>query len=573
MQLKNVAAVMVTAQLPPFAQPGQTIDVNVSSLGNAKSLRGGTLIATPLKGADGQIYALAQGNLIVGGAGAAAGGSKVQINHLSAGRIPDGATVERAVPTPLLDGETLQLDLNASDFATARAVAEAINAAKGDGTAAALDGRMVQVRVPAGDRRARGLPGRHREPAASTLAQPAARVVLNARTGSVVMNEAVTLGACAVAHGSLSVTDQLHAGGQPADAAVQGQTVQAEKSDIAITQQGGGAGAAARRRQAGRRGEGAERAGRHAAGPAGHPAGHEERRRAERRDRGDLTWPRSPQPRPQRAGLAIDTRVAGRAAGRSAASDPKAAVREAAKQFESLFMHELMKSMRAVDAGHRACWTTPARKLGTEMLDSQFASQLTRPARAACPRPSRASSSARWALAPGPIPAPASANNTPAPLVGARRQADAHPADRRRRLRAAAQRRGAARPRPRTGIPATFMVAQAALRPAGAARRSATPTARRRYNLFGIKAGADWKGPVAEVTTTEYVDGQPQKVVAKFRAYGSYAESFADYARLMKDSPRYAAAWWPAAGATPQRPSRRACSAPATPPTRPTPTS
>ena len=105
MQLKNVAAVMVTAQLPPFAQPGQTLDVNVSSLGNAKSLRGGTLIATPLKGADGQIYALAQGNLIVGGAGASAAGSKVQINHLAAGRVPEGATVERSVPTPLNQGD------------------------------------------------------------------------------------------------------------------------------------------------------------------------------------------------------------------------------------------------------------------------------------------------------------------------------------------------------------------------------------------------------------------------------------------------------------------------------------
>ncbi len=104
MQLRNVAAVMVTTQLPAFAQPGQSLDINVSSVGNAKSLRGGTLIATPLKGADGQIYALAQGNLIVGGAGASAGGAKVQINHLAAGRIPDGAMVERAVPTPLPHG-------------------------------------------------------------------------------------------------------------------------------------------------------------------------------------------------------------------------------------------------------------------------------------------------------------------------------------------------------------------------------------------------------------------------------------------------------------------------------------
>ncbi|HEY4066073.1 MAG TPA: flagellar basal body P-ring protein FlgI, partial [Burkholderiaceae bacterium] len=111
MQVKNIAAVMVTAQLPPFAQPGQTVDVTVASMGNAKSLRGGTLIATPLKGADGQIYALAQGNLIVAGAGAAAAGSKVQVNTLNAGRVPEGATVERAVATPLNQGDYLQLDL------------------------------------------------------------------------------------------------------------------------------------------------------------------------------------------------------------------------------------------------------------------------------------------------------------------------------------------------------------------------------------------------------------------------------------------------------------------------------
>src|SRR5947199_6689064 len=148
MQLRNVAAVMVTAQLPAFAQPGQQIDINVSSLGNAKSLRGGTLIATPLKGADGQIYALAQGNLIVGGAGAAAGGSKVQINHLSAGRVPEGATVERSVATPLNQGDTLQLDLHASDFNTAREVARVINQRMGGDVASAVDGRVVRVRMP-----------------------------------------------------------------------------------------------------------------------------------------------------------------------------------------------------------------------------------------------------------------------------------------------------------------------------------------------------------------------------------------------------------------------------------------
>jgi len=236
-QSKNVAAVMVTATLPPFAQPGQPLDVAVASIGNAKSLRGGTLIATPLKGADGQIYALAQGNLIVGGAGAAAGGSKVQINHLSAGRIPEGATVERSVPTPLQRGETIRLDLNSNDFATARAVAKAINAAKG-GVASALDGRVVQVRVPADpDARVAFLADIENLPV--ELEKRAARIVLNARTGSVVLNEAVTLGPCAVAHGSLSVTiSSTPVVSQPGPLS-QGQTVQGEKSDIAITQQGG----------------------------------------------------------------------------------------------------------------------------------------------------------------------------------------------------------------------------------------------------------------------------------------------------------------------------------------------
>ncbi len=238
MQLRNVAAVMVTAALPPFAQPGQTVDVVVSSVGNAKSLRGGTLIATPLKGADGQVYALAQGNLIVGGAGAAAGGSKVQINHLSAGRIPEGGTVERAVPTPLLEGDSLTLGLSAQDFATARAVAEAINAAKGAGVAQALDGRSVRVRAPQdGAQRVAFLADI--ENLSLTLAKPAARVVLNARTGSIVMNDAVTLGACAVAHGNLSVTiSNTPMVSQPAPFG-QGQTVQADKTDITVSQQAG----------------------------------------------------------------------------------------------------------------------------------------------------------------------------------------------------------------------------------------------------------------------------------------------------------------------------------------------
>lgn len=235
MQLKNVAAVLVTASLPPFAQPGQPLDVNVSSLGNAKSLRGGTLIATPLKGADGQIYAMAQGNLIIAGAGASAGGAKVQINQLSAGRIPSGATVERAVPTPWAQGSVVQYDLQSDDFNTARDVANAINKAKGPGTAEALSGRSIAVRLPtaSGERVAFMA---DLENLSVDRATPAARIVVNARTGSVVINQAVTLGPCAVAHGNLSVTISSTPSVSQPGAFSNGQTVVTEKNDIQINQ-------------------------------------------------------------------------------------------------------------------------------------------------------------------------------------------------------------------------------------------------------------------------------------------------------------------------------------------------
>lgn len=237
LQLRNVAAVMVTATLPAYAMPGQAVDVNVSSIGNAKSLRGGTLIATPLKGLDGQVYAMAQGNVVVGGAGASAAGSKVQINQLSTGRVPEGASVERAVPTPWGQGDSLQLDLNASDFATARAVAGAINGAKGAGTAVAIDGRTVRLRAPAPDERVAFLADIENLPI--ELQRPAARVVVNSRTGSVVMNESVTIGPCAVAHGNLSVTiTNTPAVSQPQPFA-QGQTVKVDKVDITVSQQPG----------------------------------------------------------------------------------------------------------------------------------------------------------------------------------------------------------------------------------------------------------------------------------------------------------------------------------------------
>ena len=238
MQLKNVAAVMVTAQLPAFAQPGQTIDVTVSSMGNAKSLRGGTLISTPLRGADGQIYAMAQGNLVVGGAGASASGSKVLINSLNAGRVPDGATVERSVPTPLNQGDVLQLDLNSNDFNTAREVARAINARMGDGSAQAVDGRVVRVRMPAStEARVAFLADVENLPV--ELAAPAAKIVINARTGSVVMNQAVTLAACAVAHGNLSVVINTNPVISQPGPFSNGRTVSTEQADIQIRAQPG----------------------------------------------------------------------------------------------------------------------------------------------------------------------------------------------------------------------------------------------------------------------------------------------------------------------------------------------
>src|SRR5690242_10368829 len=187
-QLKNVAAVMVTAQLPPFAQPGQQIDVTVSSLGNAKSLRGGTLVLTPLKGPDGQVYAMAQGNVAVGGAGASAGGSKTQVNTLNAGRVPAGATVERAVPSPVGEAGFLALELRDTDFSIARQVVEAVNRKFGDGSADAVDGRTIRVRAPAGPS-ARVAFLADLENLTVEGAIPAARVIINARTGSIVMNQ------------------------------------------------------------------------------------------------------------------------------------------------------------------------------------------------------------------------------------------------------------------------------------------------------------------------------------------------------------------------------------------------
>ena len=238
LQLKNVAAVIVTSSLPPFAQPGQTLDVTVSSLGNAKSLRGGTLLMTPLKGADNQIYALAQGNVLVGGAGASANGSKAQINHLDVGRISAGATVERAVPTQLGQGNTIQLELNTADFSTASKVVEAINKRFGENTAAAVDGRVIQVKAPnANDQRVSFLAAL--ENIDVSPAQSSAKVILNARTGSIVMNQAVTLDSCAIAHGNLSVVINTENAVSQPNALAAGQTTGTANSTISINKEAG----------------------------------------------------------------------------------------------------------------------------------------------------------------------------------------------------------------------------------------------------------------------------------------------------------------------------------------------
>lgn len=240
-QLKNTAAVMVTAVLPAYARPGQPIDVTVSSLGNAKSLRGGTLLLTPLRGADSQVYAMAQGNVIVGGAGANAGGSSVQINHLSAGRVPGGASVERAVPNSVLSEDVIHLELKRTDFSTARAVVDAINQQvqtyDGLPAAEALDARVIRVQMPLDPSRRVAFMAEVENLTVRTL-RPVARVIVNARTGSVVMNQAVELAVSAVAHGNLSVTiasdPQVS---QPAPFS-QGQTVVADRADISIQQDG-----------------------------------------------------------------------------------------------------------------------------------------------------------------------------------------------------------------------------------------------------------------------------------------------------------------------------------------------
>jgi len=245
MQLKNVAAVMVTATLPPFAGPGASLDVTVSSLGNAKSLRGGTLLMTPLKGMDMQVYAMAQGNVAIGGAGASANGSKVQVNQLASGRISGGAIVERAVPTHVADSGTIQLQLNDSDYDTAQRVVAAVDQTFGSGTATPLDGRTIQLHAPADPTQQVAFMAKL-ENVQVRPALAAAKVILNARTGSIVMNQTVTLENCAVAHGNLSVVVNTTPSVSQPGAFSNGTTVTTAQSQIQMKQDSGRSVSAAR---------------------------------------------------------------------------------------------------------------------------------------------------------------------------------------------------------------------------------------------------------------------------------------------------------------------------------------
>ncbi|HFZ0817258.1 TPA: flagellar basal body P-ring protein FlgI [Enterobacter cloacae] len=239
MQLKNIAAVMVTAELPPFARPGDKLDIVVSSVGNAKSLRGGTLLMTPLKGADNQIYAIAQGNILISGAGAQAGGSRVQVNQLNGGRISGGATVEREVPNDFATQSIVRLQLNETDFSLAQQISDAINQRYSGGAALPEDARTVRLFAPSdGPSRVRFLADIQDIPLRVNVQD--AKVIVNSRTGSVVMNRHVSLDACAVAHGSLTVeVMQNNIISQPDTPFGGGETVVVPQTDISVRDSGG----------------------------------------------------------------------------------------------------------------------------------------------------------------------------------------------------------------------------------------------------------------------------------------------------------------------------------------------
>ena len=236
-QLKNVAAVSVHAVMPAFVKPGQTIDITVNSIANAKSLRGGSLLVTPLHGLDGQIYAIAQGNLIVSGFGVeGTDGSKLTVNVPSSGRVPNGATIERAVASQITAGDSITLNLNTPDFTTATRLVESVNKGVGEGSASIVDGGSVLVRAPH-DPTQRVAFLSMVENLQVDPGSAAARVIINSRTGTVVISSHVTVSPAAVSHGSLSVTiKEEQAVSQPAPFSVLGETKVVSNSSIKVDQ-------------------------------------------------------------------------------------------------------------------------------------------------------------------------------------------------------------------------------------------------------------------------------------------------------------------------------------------------
>jgi flagellar P-ring protein precursor FlgI len=239
-QLKNAAAVTVTAQLPPFAKPGQTIDITVASIGNAKSIRGGELLMTPLRGADGNVYAMAQGSVVVGGISAQGkSGSSVQVNISASGRVPNGATVERSVASSFANSSgDIMLNLNTPDFTTATRIAEAVNRTYGVGTASAVDGGSVSVRGPVDPSQRVAWLGAI-QALDVTPGDAPARVVVNSRTGTVVIGSEVRVTPAAVAHGSIQVTiTEQPQVSQPAPFS-KGQTAVVPSSTVQVSEDGG----------------------------------------------------------------------------------------------------------------------------------------------------------------------------------------------------------------------------------------------------------------------------------------------------------------------------------------------
>ena len=234
-KVENVAAVMVTAEIPPFAKPGQKIDVSVSAIGVAKSLRGGQLIMTQLRGIDGETYAVAQGPLTLTGVSVDQAGSSVQIGVPTSGRIPNGATVERMVATPFDTAEHIVLNIREADFSTSTAITEAINVAFGDGTAKALDGVSIAVQAPTESSQRVSFLSMVENLDVSP-GEPPARVVINSRTGTAVINRNVKVSAVAVTHGAITVSISATNEVSQPEPFSEGETVEIQNAEIEVAE-------------------------------------------------------------------------------------------------------------------------------------------------------------------------------------------------------------------------------------------------------------------------------------------------------------------------------------------------